>query len=89
MPNACINTIKKESTILSSKSERSEQDNTASMGMGTQNAEARIGQSEEAVAPDFQTVQDVPKGGVLFALPALLVTALLKRSETFFKLSKG
>ena len=63
------------------------------MGMGAQNAEARlaasIGQSEEPVAPDFQAVQDVPKGGVLFALPALLATGLLKSSETFFKLSKG
>ena len=63
------------------------------MGMGAQNAEARlaasIGQSEKPVAPDFQAVQDVPKGGVLFALPALLATGLLKSSETFFKLSKG
>jgi len=63
------------------------------MGMGAQNAEARlaasIGQSEEPVAPDFQAVQDVPKGGVLFALPALLVTGLLKSSETFLKLGKG
>ena len=63
------------------------------MGMGAQNTEARlaasIGQSKEPVAPDFQAVQDVPKGGVLFALPALLVTGLLKTSENFFKLSKG
>lgn len=63
------------------------------MGMGAQNAEARlaasIGQLEEPVSPDFQAMQDVPKGGVLFALPALLVTGLLKTSENFFKLSKG
>jgi hypothetical protein len=63
------------------------------MGMGAQNAEARlaasIGQLEAPVAPDFQAVQAVPKGGVLFALPALLVTGLLKTSENFFKLSKG
>jgi len=63
------------------------------MGMGAQNIDARlaasIGQSEDPVAPDFQAVQDVPKGGVLFALPALLVTGLLKHSENFFKLSKG
>jgi hypothetical protein len=63
------------------------------MGMGAQNIEARlaasVGQLEEPVAPDFQAVQDVPKGGVLFALPALLVTGLLKSSEHFFKLSKG
>jgi prepilin-type processing-associated H-X9-DG protein len=63
------------------------------MGMGAQNTEARlaasVGQLEEPVAPNFQAVQDVPKGGVLFALPALLVTGLLKTSENFFKLSKG
>jgi len=63
------------------------------MGMGAQNSEARlaasIGQLEDPVAPDFQAIQDVPKGGVLFALPALLVTGLLKTSEHFFKLSKG
>ncbi|TXL21241.1 hypothetical protein BMR06_01330, partial [Methylococcaceae bacterium HT5] len=63
------------------------------MGMGTRNVDARlaasIGQLEEPVVPDFQALQDVPKGGVLFALPALLVTGLLKYSENFFKLSKG
>ena len=84
---------KKDPVTLSSKSERSEQDNTAPMGMGAQNIEARlaasVGQLEDPVAPDFQAVQDVPKGGVLFALPALLVTGLLKTSENYFKLSKG
>ncbi|TXL06366.1 hypothetical protein BMR07_07495 [Methylococcaceae bacterium CS1] len=63
------------------------------MGMGTRNVDARlaasIGQLEEPVVPDFQALQDVPKGGVLFALPALLVTGLLKYSENFFTLSKG
>ena len=63
------------------------------MGMGAQNIDARlaasIGQLEEPVAPDFQALQDVPKAGVLFALPALLVTGLLKYSENFFKLSQG
>ena len=58
------------------------------MGMGAQNIDARlaasIGQLEEPAAPDFQALQDVPKGGVLFALPALLVTGLLKYSENFF-----
>ena len=63
------------------------------MGMATQNTEARlaasVGKLDEPVAPDFQAVQDVPKGGVLFALPALLVTGLLKTCGDFFKLSKG
>jgi hypothetical protein len=87
-------TVKNKAPVaVSTKSERSKQDNTAPMGMGAQNTEARlaasIGQSEDPVAPDFQAVHDVPKGGVLFALPALLVTGLLKHSEKFFKLSKG
>jgi hypothetical protein len=63
------------------------------MGMGAQNIDARlaasVGDLQEPVAPDFQAVQDVPRGGVLFALPALLVTGLLKTSENFFKLGKG
>ncbi len=44
------------------------------MGMGAQNIAARLAASieqlEQPVAPDFQALQDVPKGGVLFALPA-------------------
>ena len=63
------------------------------MGMGAQAIEARlaasIGKLDEPVAPDFQAARDVPKGGILFALPALLATGLLKFSDKFFKLSKG
>jgi hypothetical protein len=63
------------------------------MGMGAQAIEARlaasIGKLDEPVVPDFQAAQDVPKGGILFALPALLATGLLKFSDKFFKLSKG
>ena len=63
------------------------------MGVGALSTEARlaasIGELDEPVAPDFKSALDVPKGGVLFALPALLVTGLLKFSDQFFKLSKG
>ena len=42
------------------------------MGMGAHAIEARlaasIGKGDEPVAPDFQSVLDVPKGGVLFAI---------------------
>jgi len=63
------------------------------MGMGASNIEARIaasvGELEGPVAPDFQPALDVPNGGVLFALPALLAVGLLKTTERFFELPKG
>ncbi len=78
---------------LSTKSERSDKDSEALMGMGASNVEARIaasvGELEGPVAPDFQPVLDVPNGGVLFALPALLAVGLLKTTERFFELPKG
>jgi prepilin-type processing-associated H-X9-DG protein len=42
-----------------------------------------------AVEPVFQAVSDVPNGGVLLALPALLAIGLLHRSENYFQLPKG
>ncbi len=85
---------KKESdTPLSSKSERSDQDSKAPMGMGASNVVDRVaasmGELEEYVAPDFQPAMDVPNGGVLFALPALLAVGLLKTTGRFFELPKG
>ena len=62
------------------------------MGMGATNAHARLAASVgtlEAVAPVFAQAVDVPYGGVLFALPALLVSGLLEATERFFKLPKG
>jgi hypothetical protein len=63
------------------------------MGMGASNVEARIaasvGELEGPVAPDFQPALDVPNGGVLFALPALLAVGLLKTTARFFELPKG
>ncbi len=43
----------------------------------------------DAVAPQFQAVLDVPHGGVLFALPALLSIGLLDGTERYFELPKG
>ena len=57
------------------------------MGMGTNNIEARLAASIGelvAVSPDFQGALDVPNGGVLFALPALLAVGLLSSTERFF-----
>lgn len=62
------------------------------MGMGAANVGARIAASLgelDAVAPEFEAGVDIPFGGVLFALPALIVTGLLAVSERFFKLPKG
>ena len=42
-----------------------------------------------AVEPVFQTVSDVPHGGVLFALPALLAVGLLHQTQKYFQLPKG
>ncbi|MDH3349308.1 MAG: hypothetical protein OEM02_14570 [Desulfobulbaceae bacterium] len=45
--------------------------------------------SSEPTSPLFSTCYDVPKGGVLFALPALLATGLLDHHEKNFKLQNG
>jgi prepilin-type processing-associated H-X9-DG protein len=42
-----------------------------------------------AVEPVFQGASDVPTGGVLLALPALLAVGLLNQAEKYFKLPKG
>ncbi len=68
----------------SSKSERSSQDAQALMGRATSNVPARVAASLgelTAVTPQFQKALDVPYGGVLFALPALLALGLLECSE--------
>jgi len=62
------------------------------MGVGAMNVEGRIAASVgelDAVAPMFQAALDVPHGGVLFSLPALLATGLLDGAERFFQLPKG
>lgn len=54
------------------------------MGRGASNVSARVAASlgeSSAVAPQFQSALDVPFGGVLFALPALLALGLLDARE--------
>jgi prepilin-type processing-associated H-X9-DG protein len=41
------------------------------------------------VTPRFVAALDIPKGGVLLALPALLVSGLLRHASKYFQLPKG
>ena len=49
---------------------------------------ASLGKLDEA-SPRFEPVLDVSKGGVLLALPALLVCGLLRHSSKYFRLPAG
>jgi ubiquinone biosynthesis protein UbiJ len=74
------------------KSERAEADCAAPMGRGATATEERVLASLGLInecAPQFTASIDVPNGGVLLALPALLVTGLLHRVEKFFRLPSG
>jgi predicted nucleic acid-binding Zn-ribbon protein len=62
------------------------------MGVGACNVLARMAASVgelTAVKPVFQAVLDVPNGGVLLALPALLAVGLLHQAHKYFQLPKG
>ena len=49
---------------------------------------ASVGMLDE-VAPRFEAALDVPNGGVLLALPALLVCGLLRHADKYFRLPAG
>lgn len=60
--------------------------------MGATNTLARVAASIgelNGAAPNFIKSLDVPNGGVLFALPALLVSGLLSHAEKYFQLPSG
>jgi hypothetical protein len=62
------------------------------MGMAAADIEGRLAASVgelDAVAPDFTAALDVPNGGLLCALPALLAVGLLEGVERHLQLPKG
>jgi hypothetical protein len=62
------------------------------MGVGAADVEGRLAASVgdlHAVAPDFTPALDVPNGGLLCALPALLAVGLLEGVERHLQLPKG
>ena len=62
------------------------------MGMGTTNTLDRVAASIgslNGVTPIFKTALDVPYGGILLGLPALLANGLLETTEKYFTLPKG
>jgi hypothetical protein len=62
------------------------------MGVGAADVAGRLAASVgelDAVAPDFTPALDVPNGGLLCALPALLAVGLLDGVERHLQLPKG
>lgn len=62
------------------------------MGVGAKNIVGRIAASLGAISEievKFESCADVPYGGVLFALPALLSNGLLEKTKEYFKLPEG
>lgn len=78
--------------MATTKSVREAEDSIAAMGMGATNSLGRVSASLgllNGVDPVFSTCVDVPNGGVLMALPGLLVSGLLSQTEKYFQLPKG
>ena len=78
--------------VALTKSQRSEADAQAALGVGTtrslERMMAALGQLEAAPI-EFELVDDVPQGGVLCALPALLAYGLLRHAGQLFTLPAG
>lgn len=75
-----------------SKSERSVADSQAAMGVATGRTLDRVAAAMGVLdgAPlEFESADDIPQGGVLCALPALLSLGLLKHTRDTFSLPKG
>jgi hypothetical protein len=94
-PDGCTNPKKKlisAEDTASNKSERSEIDSAAPMGYGALRSLERVAAAMgalEAAPVVFEEARDIPKGGVLLALPALLAVGLLRHSVELYALPKG
>lgn len=78
--------------IVSTKSQRSIADGEAALGVGTLRTMDRLAAAIgllDAAQLQFELVDDVPMGGVLCALPALLSLGLLRHTRDTFSLPKG
>jgi transposase-like protein len=77
---------------IRTKSERSEADSAAPMGYATTRSLERVAAAMgmmEAAPLEFAAAQDVPEGGVLLALPALLAMGLLRHTSELYRLPPG
>jgi hypothetical protein len=76
----------------SCKSERSEIDSSAPMGYGATRSLERVAAAMgalEAAPIVFEAARDIPQGGVLLALPALMAAGLLRHSAELYTLPNG
>ena len=72
------------------RSQRSREDAAATRGVAATDEERRVMASLPAVSSDFsRPCKSITHGGVLFALPALLATGLLRHAARFFTLPAG
>lgn len=78
--------------VSTTKSERSQTDSQGVFGVATLRSMDRVAAAVgllEAAPLQFESVDDVPMGGVLCALPALLALGLLSHTRDTFSLPKG